>query len=226
MAPGICPTIQRASCALSMSTAPFGVVPRPANATSPQMTGWFRKKINSADDLKGLKIRIPGLGGKVYSKAGAAVVLVVCTANRQYDRPTALFTLLLLATSPFLLLVAGSFLSHVPALFFAVLALYAATRYAERPGWWWMAVIGVGLGLAFLTREIVAAFYGVSVVLVGVLRGFERRGRAALLDALVGGLVLAGAGENGAHGGRSCLSNPPAATGVACRWAPRHLATG
>jgi TRAP-type mannitol/chloroaromatic compound transport system substrate-binding protein len=56
--------------------APFNVVPRPANATSPQMTGWFRKKINSVDDLKGLKIRIPGLGGKVYSKAGAAVVLL------------------------------------------------------------------------------------------------------------------------------------------------------
>jgi TRAP-type mannitol/chloroaromatic compound transport system substrate-binding protein len=56
--------------------APFGVVPRPANATSPQMVGWFRKKINSVDDLKGLKIRIPGLGGKVYSKAGAAVVLL------------------------------------------------------------------------------------------------------------------------------------------------------
>jgi hypothetical protein len=56
-----------------------------------------------------------------------------------------------------------------------------------------MVVIGAGLGLAFLTREIVAAFYGVSVVLVGVLRGFERRGRAAVLDALMGGLVLAGA---------------------------------
>jgi TRAP-type mannitol/chloroaromatic compound transport system substrate-binding protein len=55
---------------------PFGVVPRPAQATNPQMTGWFRKKINTIDDLKGLKIRIPGLGGKVYAKAGAAVVLL------------------------------------------------------------------------------------------------------------------------------------------------------
>jgi TRAP-type mannitol/chloroaromatic compound transport system substrate-binding protein len=55
---------------------PFSVVPRPSLATSPQMTGWFRKKLNTLDDLKGLKIRIPGLGGKVYAKAGAAVVLL------------------------------------------------------------------------------------------------------------------------------------------------------
>jgi TRAP-type mannitol/chloroaromatic compound transport system substrate-binding protein len=56
--------------------APFGLVPRPGTATSPQMAGWFRKKLTSIDDLKGLKIRIPGIGGKVYSSAGSAVVLL------------------------------------------------------------------------------------------------------------------------------------------------------
>lgn len=55
---------------------PFGVVPRPGQSTNPQMGGWFRKKINTVDDMKGLKIRIPGLAGKVYAKAGAAVVLL------------------------------------------------------------------------------------------------------------------------------------------------------
>jgi TRAP-type mannitol/chloroaromatic compound transport system substrate-binding protein len=35
--------------------------------------GWFRKPINSAADLKGLRLRWPGLGGKVLSKLGASV---------------------------------------------------------------------------------------------------------------------------------------------------------
>ncbi len=55
--------------------APFNMVPRPSGATGIQMGGWFRKKINTIADYKGLKFRIPGLGGKVISKAGATVVL-------------------------------------------------------------------------------------------------------------------------------------------------------
>ena len=42
--------------------------------TGVQMGGWFRKEINSSDDLKGLKMRIPGLGGDVMAKLGAAPV--------------------------------------------------------------------------------------------------------------------------------------------------------
>jgi len=55
--------------------APFGLVPRPGPAVAPQMAGWFRKKINTIADYKGFKIRIAGLGGKVYTKAGATAVL-------------------------------------------------------------------------------------------------------------------------------------------------------
>jgi len=42
--------------------------------TGVQMGGWFRKEINSVDDLKGLKMRIPGLGGDVMAKLGASPV--------------------------------------------------------------------------------------------------------------------------------------------------------
>ena len=56
--------------------APFNLVPRPGISTGVQMGGWFRKKINTIADYKGLKMRIPGLGGKVIAKAGASVVLL------------------------------------------------------------------------------------------------------------------------------------------------------
>jgi TRAP-type mannitol/chloroaromatic compound transport system substrate-binding protein len=56
--------------------APFNVVPRPQGNTGVQMGGWFNKKIESLEDFKGLKMRIPGLGGKVIAKAGGTVVLL------------------------------------------------------------------------------------------------------------------------------------------------------
>ncbi len=39
------------------------------------MGGWFRKRINTIGDLKGLRMRIPNLGGRVYARAGATTVL-------------------------------------------------------------------------------------------------------------------------------------------------------
>lgn len=55
--------------------APFNVIPMPGGNTGVQMGGWFNRKINSIEDLKGLKMRIPGLGGKVLVQAGGTAVL-------------------------------------------------------------------------------------------------------------------------------------------------------
>lgn len=55
--------------------AAFNLVPRPGPATGQQMAGWFRKQINTLADFKGLKMRIPGLGGRVVARAGGTVVL-------------------------------------------------------------------------------------------------------------------------------------------------------
>ncbi|MDM8568271.1 TRAP transporter substrate-binding protein [Thiotrichales bacterium HSG1] len=55
---------------------PFNVIPFPAGNTGIQMGGWFNKKINNINDLKGLKMRIPGLGGKVLAKAGGTPILL------------------------------------------------------------------------------------------------------------------------------------------------------
>jgi TRAP-type mannitol/chloroaromatic compound transport system substrate-binding protein len=52
----------------------FGLKAIANGATGTQMGGWFNKEINSADDLKGLKMRIPGLGGDVMAKLGASPV--------------------------------------------------------------------------------------------------------------------------------------------------------
>ena len=54
--------------------APFGLVPAAAGNTGVQMAGWFNKEINTVADLKGLKMRIPGLGGEVLRRAGGVPV--------------------------------------------------------------------------------------------------------------------------------------------------------
>jgi len=53
---------------------PFGLVPAAAGNTGVQMAGWFNKEINSIEDFKGLKMRIPGLGGEVLKRAGGTPV--------------------------------------------------------------------------------------------------------------------------------------------------------
>ena len=52
----------------------FGLKALPCGGTGTQAGGWFNKEINSSEDLKGLKMRIPGLGGTVMSKLGASPV--------------------------------------------------------------------------------------------------------------------------------------------------------
>ncbi|MEM9630928.1 MAG: TRAP transporter substrate-binding protein [Pseudomonadota bacterium] len=54
--------------------APFGLKPVMAGNTGVQMGGWYKKDINNLDDLKGLKIRMPGLGGEVMRRLGATPV--------------------------------------------------------------------------------------------------------------------------------------------------------
>jgi len=51
--------------------AKYNIVNFPGGATGAQMGGWFRKEINSVADLKGLKMRIGGFGGKVIERLGA-----------------------------------------------------------------------------------------------------------------------------------------------------------
>ncbi|UYO75030.1 TRAP transporter substrate-binding protein DctP [Halomonas qinghailakensis] len=49
---------------------PYGMIALPLNNTGVQMTGWFREPIEDIGQLNGLRMRVPGLAGKVYSALG------------------------------------------------------------------------------------------------------------------------------------------------------------
>jgi TRAP-type mannitol/chloroaromatic compound transport system substrate-binding protein len=51
----------------------FGMIQFPAGATGAQMGGWFNREIRSMATSRGLKMRIPGLGGRVMERLGVAV---------------------------------------------------------------------------------------------------------------------------------------------------------
>jgi len=53
---------------------PFGLIPVRGGNTGTQMFGWFKREINSLEDLQGLKMRIPSLGGEVFRRIGGTPV--------------------------------------------------------------------------------------------------------------------------------------------------------
>jgi TRAP-type mannitol/chloroaromatic compound transport system substrate-binding protein len=53
---------------------PYGLIPMVSGNTGVQMAGWFNREINSLADIKGMKMRIPGLGGEVFQRAGGTAV--------------------------------------------------------------------------------------------------------------------------------------------------------
>lgn len=98
--------------------APFNLIPTRGGNSGTQMFGWFNKEINSMADLQGLKMRIPGLGGEVFSRAGGTPVTMQVS-----DVFTALQTGALDATefvSPYNDLAAG---------------YHTAAKYYYYPGW-------------------------------------------------------------------------------------------
>ena len=98
--------------------AGFSLVPFPAGNTGVQMAGWFNKEIKTLEDLQGLKMRIPGLGGEVFERAGG--VPVTLPANEVF---TALQTGVIDATE------------WIGPYNDLALGLYTAGKHYYYPGW-------------------------------------------------------------------------------------------
>ncbi len=56
--------------------APFNLIPLAGGSTGVQMAGWFNREINSVEDVKGLKMRIPGMAGEVFTAIGGTTVQI------------------------------------------------------------------------------------------------------------------------------------------------------
>lgn len=56
--------------------APFGLKPLAGGNTGMQMGGWYRREISSVEDLRGAKLRMPGLGGAIMAELGATSVAI------------------------------------------------------------------------------------------------------------------------------------------------------
>ena len=54
----------------------FGIVPIAASNTGNQAGGWFKREIKSLADMRGLKMRIPGVGGEMVRRLGGSAVLI------------------------------------------------------------------------------------------------------------------------------------------------------
>jgi len=125
-----------------------------------------------------------------------SVGLVYLIGRRLYGEAVALLASALMITSPFFLLQAGSFMSHVVSLFWALLTLYLFVAAHDRqvrsilP----MALAGVALGMLLLSRPLTAVGIGIPFVIwatVAVLR--EPRRLVGYLPMLVGFLPCAAA---------------------------------
>jgi TRAP-type mannitol/chloroaromatic compound transport system substrate-binding protein len=56
--------------------APAGIIPFAGGNSGVQMAGWFNREIRSVDDIRGLKMRIPGLAGEVFAGVGGTAVRI------------------------------------------------------------------------------------------------------------------------------------------------------
>ena len=120
---------------------------------------------------------------------GLGVLLVFVAGRRLYDAQTGLVAAALLAISPFLMLQAGSMMSHVAALVWTLLALLAFEAVVRRGAAWPAFGCGAALGMLALTRSLTAAGIGLPIG-IWLLALIVRDRHNLRLAGLVAGGVL------------------------------------
>jgi len=152
-----------------------GLIAFPAGNTGVQMGGWFKKEIHTPDDIMGLTMRIPGLGGGVFNRAGG---------NAQNVAPGEIFLALERGTVD-----AAEWVGPYDD---EILGLHRAATYYYGPAW---QEPGPALGLYVnldvfdgLPADIQGAIASVAqAVNLEMLSRYESRNGAALQRLIAGG---------------------------------------
>ena len=179
----------------------------------------------------GFRLGLPWLVEPLLALAAAWLIYQVGRA--QFGTTTGLLALVLLASSPFLHLISGTFMSHVPGMLCGVGFIYAATRYCQRPARKWALLGAVSLGAAVHVREITAIIYALGVGLFLLAQAWRSSKRfiwrRALANRWGDGAVFAGGLAVFALGYflyNLALTGDPFLLPRHVRWAPDRIGFG
>jgi 4-amino-4-deoxy-L-arabinose transferase-like glycosyltransferase len=99
-----------------------------------------------------IKLHAPSLLSPLLS--ALSLLLIFLIARKLFDEKTALIAALLYCVSPFVILMAGEYMMHMPAQFFLLVAFYCLIRYADSSGVCPALLGGLSLGYAFALRPL------------------------------------------------------------------------
>jgi hypothetical protein len=120
-----------------------------------------------------------------------AVLLTHAVTRRVYGLGTANVVTMLLALSPWQLIMSAEFMGHPLSLVLGLLALLALTEARERPVRW-AIVGGIAMGALLLTRPIDAIFFGLAFIVWMIVESHARVSFSALaLGGVLAGLIAA-----------------------------------
>ncbi len=125
-----------------------------------------------------------------------SVVGLFALGRRLYGSRTGLLAAMLLASSPFFLMISGSFMSHTSAMFYLLCSMLCLAYGQSRPALMWL-LGGVFFGLLFNTRPLTALGlmgpFGAAMLVTAAVSDGRRLAAVRLGSFLMGGLLMVGA---------------------------------